>query len=63
MLSFLPLSFVWCLELILQSSCKLKDEVSIEDDIIRAGKNQDDYDFVEILDQPTWEPTLPLNVL
>ena len=63
MLSFLPLSFVWCLELILQSSCNLKDEVSIEDDIIRAGKNQDDYDFVEILDQPTWEPTLPLNVL
>ena len=63
MLSFLPLSFVWCLELILQSSCKLKDEVSIEDDIIRAGKNQDDYDFIKILDQPTWEPTLPLNVL
>ena len=63
MLSFLPLSFVWCLELILQSSCNLKDEVSIEDDIIRAGKNQDDYGFVEILDQPTWDPTLPLNVL
>ena len=63
MLSFLPLYFVWCLELILQSSCNLKDEVTIEDDIIRAGKNQNNNDFVEILDQPTWEPTLPLNVL
>ena len=63
MLSFLPLYFVWCLELILQSSCNLKDEVTIEDDIIRAGKNQNNNDFVEILDQRTWEPTLPLNVL
>lgn len=39
-----------------------KDEVNIKDDIQSAGKNQDSYDVVELLNPPTWEPTLSLNI-